>query len=88
MYDVSCTRDDMIAAYEDLTARLDERRSLLWSAYLAATRDMVNSEKELLEPECWSVLRAGLAGIEAEARMVQRDFELRLASLDAAKVAV
>lgn len=88
MYDASCSREELVAAYEDLIVRLDDRRSSLWNAYLEASRDMTRSEKETLEPECWSVLHAGLAGIDAEARMLQRDFELRLAGMDAARVAV
>jgi hypothetical protein len=37
-----------------------------------------------VERECWHVLEAGLAGVDAERRMLQRDFEQRMAMLDEA----
>ena len=82
MRDASCCREDIIAAFEDLCHRLASRRASLWSAYRDATTEMPTSEYADAETECWSVLTAGLAGIEAEQRMLQRDFEQRLSLLD------
>jgi hypothetical protein len=82
MRDASCRREDIIAAFEDLCRRLEDRRSSLWSSYGDATRDVPVREYADLEHECWHVLEAGLAGVEAERRMLQRDFEQRLAMLD------
>lgn len=82
MRDASCRREDIIAAFEDLCRRLDDRRSSLWTAYGDATRELTAREYAHVEHECWHVLEAGLAGIEAERRMLQRDFERRIAMLD------
>ena len=82
MRDASCRKEDIIAAFEDLCRRLEDRRSSLWSSYSDATRDLHRSEYPDVEHECWHVLEAGLAGIEAERRMLQRDFEQRVAMLD------
>lgn len=81
MQDASCRREDVIAAFEDLCHRLERRRNQLWQAYGSATSDMTAQEYVTHEPECWSVLAAGLAGVEAEHRMLQRDVEHRLAML-------
>lgn len=82
MRDASCRREDIIAAFEDLCRRLDERTSTLWSSYGAATRELSAKEYAELEHECWHVLEAGLAGIDAERRVLQRDVQERLAQLD------
>lgn len=82
MRDTSCRREDIIAAFEDLCRRLEDRRSSLWSAYGDATRDLSPREYADVERECWHVLEAGLAGVEAERRMLQRDFEQRIAMID------
>lgn len=82
MRDASCRREDIIAAFEDLCRRLEDRRSSLWTAYGDATRDLAPREYEDVERECWHVLEAGLSGVEAERRMLQRDFEQRMAMLD------
>ncbi|MCW2924456.1 MAG: hypothetical protein JWM98_1860 [Thermoleophilia bacterium] len=82
MRDASCRREDIIAAFEDLCRRLEDRRSSLWSSYGVATRDLARREYTDVEGECWHVLEAGLAGVEAERRMLQRDYEQRMAMLD------
>ena len=82
MHENSCRRDDIIMAFEDLSRRLAERRQSLWSAYGEATQSMSRNEYEEHESECWSVLRAGLSGIDAEERVLRRDFESRLTSFD------
>lgn len=82
MRDTSCRTEDIIAAFEDLCHRLEERRSSLWSAYRDATHDLSRREYAEIENECWQVLEAGLAGIVAERRMLERDLERRLAMLD------
>lgn len=82
MRDASCRREDIIAAFEDLCRRLEERRGALWSAYGEATKDLPASMYADVEGECWYVLEAGLAGVDAERRMLQRDFEQRIAMLD------
>lgn len=82
MRDASCRTEDIIAAFEDLCRRLEDRRSSLWSSYGAATSDLGSREYPDIERECWHVLEAGLAGIEAERRMLQRDFEQRMAMLE------
>lgn len=82
MRDASCRREDIIAAFEDLCRRLEDRRSNLWSSYGEATRELPNRDYADVESECWHVLEAGLAGVEAERRMLQRDYEQRLAMLD------
>lgn len=82
MQDASCRREDLVAAYDDLVERLDRRRVTLWTAYLEATSSMSPREYSDNEPECWSVLRAGLSGIEAEHRVLEREFERRMAALD------
>jgi hypothetical protein len=84
MRDASCRKEDIIAAFEDLCRRLEERRSSLWTSYGDATKDLSTREYADVERECWHVLEAGLAGVEAERRMLQRDFEQRLAMLDEA----
>ena len=82
MRDASCRRDDIIAAFEDLCHRLERRRTALWTAYGDATREMSPGEYAEHEKECWSVLEAGLAGLGAEKRMLERDFDRRLAMID------
>lgn len=82
MRDASCRTEDIIAAFEDLCRRLEDRRNSLWTSYGAATSDLSAREYADVERECWHVLEAGLAGIEAERRMLQRDFEQRMAMLD------
>lgn len=82
MRDASCRREDIIAAFEDLCRRLEDRRTSLWTAYRDATRDLSKHEYADVEHECWHVLEAGLAGVAAEQRMLQRDFEHRMAMLD------
>lgn len=82
MRDASCRREDIIAAFEDLCRRLEDRRSSLWSAYGDATRELPTRDYADVESECWHVLEAGLAGVDAERRMLQRDYEQRLAMLD------
>jgi hypothetical protein len=82
MRDASCRREDIIAAFEDLCRRLEDRRSSLWSSYGDATRELSTRDYHDVERECWHVLEAGLAGVEAERRMLQRDFEQRIAMLD------
>lgn len=88
MYDASCRREDLVGAFQDLVTRLDERRAQLWKAYREATGTMTRRQYEACEEECWSVLRAALSGIDAEHRLLQRDFEGRMAALDRAGVAV
>ena len=82
MRDASCRREDIIAAFEDLCRRLEDRRSTLWSSYGVATKDLPTSVYADVEGECWHVLEAGLAGVDAERRMLQRDYEQRIAMLD------
>ena len=82
MRDASCRREDIVTAFEDLCRRLEDRKSSLWTAYGSATREMPTREYVEVEPECWHVLEAGLAGIRAEQRMLQRDYEQRLSMLD------
>jgi hypothetical protein len=82
MKDASCRREDIIAAYQDLVKRLHERRRTLWNAYLEATQAMGRREYLTNENECWSVLTAGISGIDAESQVLQREYELRLASVD------
>ena len=84
MRDASCRREDIIAAFEDLCRRLEDRRSSLWTAYGDATKELTTREYADVERECWHVLEAGLAGVDAERRMLQRDFEQRMAMLDEA----
>lgn len=74
-------KKDIIAAFEDLCRQLEDRRGSLWSAYRDAVKYTPRSEYEDIERECWHVLDAGLSGIEAERRMLQRDFERRVAML-------
>lgn len=81
MRDASCRTEDIIAAFEDLCRRLEDRRSMLWTAYGDAVKELTPREYEAQERECWHVLDAGLAGIDAERRMLQRDFEQRMAML-------
>ncbi|MCW2926395.1 MAG: hypothetical protein JWM86_363 [Thermoleophilia bacterium] len=82
MRDASCRTEDIIAAFEDLCRRLEDRRSSLWTAYRDATSDLVSRDYADVEGECWHVLEAGLAGVDAERRMLERDFEQRIAMLD------
>ncbi|MEO6866926.1 MAG: hypothetical protein ABI200_02790 [Gaiellales bacterium] len=82
MRDASCRTEDIIAAFEDLCRRLEDRRSSLWTSYGDATRDLSTREYADVEHECWHVLEASLAGLAAERRMLQRDFEQRIAMLD------
>lgn len=84
MRDASCRREDIIAAFEDLCRRLEDRRNALWTSYGEATKDLPVSAYADVEGECWYVLEAGLAGITAERRMLQRDYEQRMAMLDEA----
>lgn len=88
MRDISCKREDVINAFEDLCHRLERRRGLFWNAYLEAVSDLVRSEYEDVEHECWFVLEFGLSGINAEERMLQRDFEQRLAIIDESEESV
>lgn len=81
MRDASCRTEDIIAAFEDLCRRLEDRRSSLWTAYGEATRNLSAREYADVERECWHVLEAGLAGVEAERRMLERDYEQRMAML-------
>lgn len=87
MRDSSCRREDIIAAFEDLCRRLEHRRSSLWGSYRDATSDLAPREYETYEHECWHVLGAALAGVDAERRMLQRDYEQRMAMLDEGAVA-
>jgi len=48
---------------------------------------MSPKEYKTYEAECWSVLRAGIAGIEAEAAVLQQEFERRLTTFDEAGAA-
>lgn len=82
MFDTSCRREDIIVAFEELCRRLADRRQSLWGAYNEATQAMSRSEYEAHESECWSVLRAGLSGIDAEERVLLRDYESRLRAFD------
>lgn len=82
MQDASCRREDIVSAYEDLVQRLHRRQVALWSAYLDATSSMSPKQYQEYEAECWSVLRAGTAGIEAEAMILQQEFERRLTAFD------
>jgi len=82
MRDASCRKEDIVAAFEDLCRRLEERRSGLWSSYGDATRELGRGEYAENEQECWYVLEAALAGIKAEERMLQRDYEQRLSMLE------
>ncbi|MCW2955468.1 MAG: hypothetical protein JWO69_337 [Thermoleophilia bacterium] len=82
MRDASCRSEDIIAAFEDLCRRLEDRRNGLWSAYGEATGSMSPGEYASYEQECWNVLEAGLAGIDAERRMLERDYERRMALLE------
>lgn len=82
MRDSSCRREDIIAAFEELARRLEDRTSSLWSSYGDATRDARAQDYLDHERECWHVLEAGLAGVQAERRMLERDCERRLAMLD------
>jgi hypothetical protein len=82
MRDTSCRREDIIAAFEDLCRRLEDRRSSLWTSYGDATRELSARQYAEVEGECWHVLEAGLAGVDAERRMLQRDYEQRMAMLD------
>jgi len=87
MQDASCRREDIVAAFEDLVHRLHRRQVALWSSYLEATESMSPKEYKTYEAECWSVLRAGIAGIEAEAAVLQQEFERRLTTFDEAGAA-
>lgn len=82
MQDASCRPEDLIAAFNELNTRLDERRTLLWDAYRTATDEMSTGEYDEEESECWSVLHAGLAGLDAEQRILRREFESRLLSME------
>lgn len=82
MRDASCRKEDIIAAFEDLCRKLEDRRGTLWSAYRDALDGLYRGEYETIERECWHVLDAGLSGIEAERRMLERDLERRVAMLD------
>jgi hypothetical protein len=77
----ACSTEDIIAAFQDLVVRLDTRRHGLWNAYREATSSMSRGEYQDHEHECWSVLSAGLAGIDAEQRVLTRDFERRMQQL-------
>jgi hypothetical protein len=88
MHEASCRREDIIEAYEELLARLSERRAQLWSAYVEATREMTNRDYPDHEPECWHVLHAGLAGLDAEQRVLQRDYDRLLTDVSDSEVAV
>ena len=75
--DYSCTSEDLKSAYDDIMQRLAERRARLWDAYRSATDAMSPGEYDDHEHECWSVLQAGIAGIDAEERAVRREYERR-----------
>ena len=77
MRDTSCRPEDLLSASDELKQSLDTRRSALWRAYHEATQSMSRSEYETEEHECWSVLHAGLAGIDAEQRVLEREVALK-----------
>lgn len=82
MRDASCDREDIIAAFEELCRRLEDRTSSLWATYGSATSDLAPGEYAEYEAECWHVLEAGLAGITAERKMLEHDVHRRLALLE------
>ena len=82
MRDASCHREDIIAAFEDLCRRLEDRQTSLWASYSAATSELSPTEYAEFEVECWHVLEAGLAGITAERKMLEHDVHRRLALLE------
>lgn len=82
MRDASCDREDIIAAFEELCRRLEDRTSHLWTSYGEATRDLSTREYADVEHECWQVLEAGLAGVRAERRMLEHELQARLAPFD------
>lgn len=82
MHDTSCRREDIVTAYQELVNRLNRRRQKLWNAYLESTRSMSSREYASCEAECWSVLAAGISGIDAEQRVLKREYELRLSAVD------
>jgi hypothetical protein len=82
MRDTSCRKEDVISAFEDLCRRLEDRRTALWSAYGEATREVASTDYAALEHECWHVLEAGLAGLEAEHRMLRSSLDQRLSLID------
>lgn len=82
MRDTSCRREDVISAFEDLCRRLEDRRTALWSSYSDATRELTTSEYMEFERECWHVLEAGLAGLDAEHRMLRTSLDQRLALIE------
>ncbi|MCW2949476.1 MAG: hypothetical protein JWN41_489 [Thermoleophilia bacterium] len=82
MRDTSCRREDVISAFEDLCRRLEDRRTALWSAYGDATSGLSKTEYASIEHECWHVLEAGLAGLDAEHRMLRSSLDQRLALIE------
>jgi len=82
MRDASCRKEDVINAFEDLCRRLEDRRTALWSAYGEATSELTTSEYADFERECWHVLEAGLAGLDAEHRMLRSSLDQRLALIE------
>ena len=88
MFEASCRREDIVEAYEELLQRLKERRAALWGAYSQATKEMSRSEYETSEHECWQVLHASLSGLEAEERVLKRDYERLLDGINEGEVAV
>lgn len=82
MRDASCRREDIITAFEDLCHHLDEQISSLWDTYREATNNLSHKEYDEVESECWQVLLAGLAGAEAERRILESKVEKRLSRFD------
>lgn len=81
MQDASCGPEELLAAFSELIDRLDQRRNSLWSAYHSATSSMSKKEYDTEEPECWGILHAGLAGVDAEQRVLRREVESRLTAM-------
>ncbi len=78
----ACSREDVIAAYQELKAKFAQRRQALWGAYVQATGDLDRREYEDCETECWSILTAGLSGLDAEERVADREYQRRLSYFD------
>ncbi len=78
-----CTKNDLLTAFRDVERKLAERRSAMWGAYLTASGSMTAAEYEQFEPECWSVLSAGLSGLDAEERIMKRDLDRRMELISA-----
>ena len=82
MRDSSCRREDIITAFDELSRRLEDRAASLWSSYGEATRELGSQDYLEQERECWHVLEASLAGVDAERRMLETDYRERLAMVD------